>query len=434
MSVWQMKIPLLYSNSRNFVNVQTKDGYMVVIDWINKKNQNIKIYNSVSANNWINEEAIDGGIAVLGGNVYQRNAIVEWVIAKCIGGMGVVVLHNNDVLEHDLGQLGKMYPSLLTAYSNLDVCFINNEALYYEPLYGMDINRAAEAVYPELSTDSPMYMQQHLCFEALKKYLKILQYTDRAINLDHLIDLCNLDLDELERIELSRIPQEVAEDILAVLMQENINRQVRVDVNHFAALLDGRIWKRACAMTTVSLIKAVERRALISVKIPSNNVAVLDYFREELNYLIDNHARFLLVVDSIDMKDSRLKDILFNSNQSFFTILSENSNLEIDGSTDGQNSNLLNKVGNIILFRCANVTIARQYSDLIGTYSRKVVSMSDSRQKGPYNFFAGYERGRTISEQDYARITPEALVQLNEGVVLIDQRSGTVSLGKQFVY
>lgn len=407
---------------------------MSFTNWTNRRNQNIGRYGSVRVADWIPEKEAGSNLAVFGGNILQRTAVVEQGIARCFGKMGIVVIHNNSMLEKELMGFRDIYPEIFHNCRSTGACFINSGNLCYEPLFGLDRNRALEVIYPELSTDSPMYLQQHLCADALRKYFEIFQYKKVPVNLDDLLYLTNLDIDVLESKELRELPPEAAADILAVLVQENIMRQVRADVNHFADRMDGRIWSRNRKALPVSIIEAVKRRALISVRISSANPAVMDYLSSELNYLMDHNAAFLLVIDSVNIGNSIMKSIAASSGDGFSTVLAGNSISDLFDASREDGDNALFKAAKIILFQCANAAMAKQYSELIGNYLRQFTSISDNQSRGAFDLFSGHGKGKSITEQDYARIRPEELVHLGNGAVLINQMNGKIETVKKIIF
>lgn len=431
MSVWQMKKVHSFFSFPNFDRNGGIGGKMIFGDRINKKNQEINRYHSARVEDWLPYSEADTNTAVFGGTDTQRNIVVEQGIIRCFGRVGIVIIHNNSRLENDLQNFQVLFPEEVSASSNTPVCFVNSRNLCYEPFYGMSYNRAVEAIYPELSKESPMYMQQHLCSVALKAYMDILHYKNIPVDLDNLLYLCNLDLRELERRECANLPENVSGDILAVLTQENITRQVKADVNYFATQMEGRLWEKRQKPSDVSMIEAVKHKAMISIRIPSNNIAVLDYLASELDCLLECGAPCLLVTDSVILGQSRLKNTLMNQSDALRTILAGSSIQELFDGAQEEGENAMHRAAKIILFQCANAVAAKQYSDLIGEYLRQFVSVSNHKNKGAFDIFSGRGKGKNIEEQLYARIKPEELVKLGEGAVLINQRNGEVDLIKK---
>ena len=405
---------------------------MGFIEWINKANQNVMMYQNVSAKDWVTKPGEN--IGIFGGKLEQRNSVIEYAISRYLGNIGIIVLHNNEWLERDLNRFQNLYPKLFSSGYHPEVCFINNNNLIYEPFAGMGKNRIAEIIYPELSKESHNYGQQHLYSEVLKKYLDILEYMEQPFSLHNLWKLCNMRLECVEEEILSSFPVEVAKDIYATLIRDNLANQVKADVNAFADRLEGRIWKKNAPQTSVSLVRAVQRNALISIRMTLKNLSVQDYLAAELNYLIEENQKFVLIIDSVDMGESQLKNVILNPAMNFCRILSGSSNLELgDKVTEGDNC-MLHKMDKLILFQCVNAVAAKTYSNLMGTYLKKVTAYHKEKNRGAFDFFAGHGKGMNVSEQDYARIKPEELATLGDGAVLIDQQQGIVERGKRFIY
>ena len=407
---------------------------MAILDGFgNKIDQDIVRRRSVCVEDWLPDEEISANIAVFCGTNEQRCLTVEQVIARSLGKMGVLVLHSNDLLEADLQNFPNIYPDVWEMYPNLPVCHVNSRHLVYEPLYGMDKNRAAEAIYPEVSRDSPMYLQQHLCSEALRQYMEILSRRQLPIDLDSLCRLVSMDLSELQEGELSTLPEKVQGEILAALSQENIFRQVRADVGSFAAQMDGRIWNRQTEPTDISMVEAVKNRALLSIRIPVDNTYIMDYLAAELKYLAERQEPFLLVADSIGLAGSALKNLLIHPGKGYVTAIAARDVGQMLGDAADSALSLLGSADQIIVYNCANVRVASQYTELVGEYLRRFVDEQQSVQRAPFAIFGSHGKGNSIREGLYARIRPEELTRLGAGAMLIDQRRGRVELAGKVV-
>ena len=404
---------------------------MGFIEWSNEKNQNLDRYQRVDVRDWVNQPLEN--INVWGGRTEQRNAVVEYAVSRYLGKIGIVVLHNNDVLERDLMQFQKIYPEIFRKDPDIKACFVNGRNLVYEPLEGMDKNRIAEIIYPESTTEYQKYSQS---MEALKVYLDIITKSGKSMNLDHLLTLCNMNQEQLERRVLVNFPAHMAENYSDILTRDNQALQVGADLRNFAGKLDGRIWSEDAEQTSISMVRAVENRALITIRMPSENRAVQDYLAAELEYMIERNMKFVLVIDSVNMKESRLKNIAMNPAANFCTILAGNSHMELGdcaGAEENQNQ-LLYRADKIILFQCGNARIAQLYSSFIGNYLKKVISYHEDKHRGAFDIFAGHGKGKGVAEQDFARVRPEELTSLRDGAVLIDQRNGKIEIAGKFVY
>ena len=142
---------------------------------------------------------------------------MEQGIARTFGKMGIIVLHNNDLLENDLKNILNCYPDLERYYADTPMAFVNYEHRDYMPLLGMDENRAAEVIYPQVTSQSPMYLQQHIYASALRSYLKLLRYCKVPITISNLQKICRIDLNNFQMPD--GVPEVEAKEILANLSQ-----------------------------------------------------------------------------------------------------------------------------------------------------------------------------------------------------------------------
>ena len=111
---------------------------------------------------WIPSFDTPENFAVYGGDKDIRNMIVMGTIARCYGRMGVVVIHNNETLVGEIKKFRGYFPEIFNRCTRNGVrvmnCNVDNTNLLYEPLYGMGIDRAVEAIYPQMPAENPSYM------------------------------------------------------------------------------------------------------------------------------------------------------------------------------------------------------------------------------------------------------------------------------------
>lgn len=400
------------------------------VERINEREQNIDRYQNVRVDEWITRPGEN--ISVFGGWTEQRNAVVEYIISRYLGNVGVIVLHNNDLLENDLNRFHNYYPEIFKENPDIKACFINGSNSVYEPLEGLDKNRIVEIIY---SDNSDEYQKHSQSIEVLKIYLDILKYAGKTMNLDNLLTLCNMHYEQLKQDVLPNLPPSVAENYRAKLARDNQWDKVGEDVRNFAGKLDGRIWSEDLPQTSISMIRAVENKALLTIRMSSDNRILQDYLAAELDYMIERKMNFVLVVDSVIMKDSRLRNIAINLASNFCTVISANSNIEL-GDSMGKEHNenqLIYKADKVILFQCPDHSIAGYYSALIGNYLKKVVTYHEDKHRGAFDIFSGHGKGKGIAEQDFERIRPEELAGLRDGAVLIDRKAGRIETARRFI-
>lgn len=72
------------------------------------------------------------------------------------------------------------------------------------------------------------------------------------------------------------VPEVEAKEILANLSQDQVMNQVRADVDGLASQLRSRIWGGQ-ENSGVSILTAVQNKALLSIQLPTFNEAVMDF-------------------------------------------------------------------------------------------------------------------------------------------------------------
>lgn len=388
---------------------------------------NIKHVNKALLSNWIPEQPI-GNLCVQGGTYYHRNHVVDYGIARCIGKVGIVVIHNNNYLERDLYNIKKIFPSIFSTGYELPMCLINANNLKYEPFYGLEPRNVVEILYPD-SGNRGGSAGERQCAMALNCYLQIIIESNQKLSLDNLLYICNMDLASLKNNILAKLPMEKANYYLAMLMMNNVYTQVQADVNFYANQLDGRIWSRNGGQTDISIVEAVRNKALIAINNAGFSTTVQDYISMELKYILEQRRPFLLVIDSVNIDQSQLKNVVINANNQKRLILSSTTISELFTTRENAN-NALSNMQQIIIFNAVNAEEATKYASIIGEYFAVMESQSESYNNSSGFMGANKSMGSntiSTSQQKKYRIDPETLTNLGEsGAVLIDQTDGFI--------
>lgn len=394
-------------------------GFFNSTDRTNSINQNIRERWSVNITDWLPDEESFMSFSTFGGTSEQRGAVVCHAIARCFGKTGIIVLHNNDILENKLKHFPQLYPTVIEQNSETKACFIGGRELLYDPFSSMPIARVVETIYPDAYTDS----HKTLCAEAFRRYLEILQRRKIHICMANIKRICNMSLDELECENMQGFTPSEIGSLIAVLSQNNVHLQIKADINNFAGQMEDRLWNSDGGSTGINIISAVYNKALLAIKIPSNSKTVMDYLASELNYLIDKGEEFVLVLDSLVIGPTKLRDLLAGNDSNNTYVLSGPSHMDMLSGLSGGGVDLPASVSKkIILFACQNANVARFYSDMVGNYQKIVESVSmGSRERESFSFHKEYQS--STSEVDYARIRPEELVNLGDGAVMISQNN-----------
>ncbi len=399
------------------------------IDRKNRKNKGISFKRRVSITDWMPDEEAECNLGIFGGRDDQRIAVVAHAIARCYGRIGVIILHNNGNLEQGLRGFGNKYPAVVEHFANVPVCFVGNGELNYDPFNGMNKQQIIDSLYPADSMDIAMRA------EAFSGYLDILQYRNIDMNLNNVVTICNMDPNEIDAHQMDGVPEYLKSGIIATMLQNNIHMQIKADVNRFARALDGHIWSSRTNPTGVNLISAVQKGAMLSVRVQDGNLVLMDYLAEELRIIAEHNCRFLLVIDSVKLGDSKLKQIIESPVAKHTTVLSGMNHMFMLADKAGENAELpISLSQKIILFSCNNAMVAHYYSDMIGNYQKQVEGFSGDMQdrKGLFNMLN--DKGQySISEQESARIRPEDLTRLGDGAVMIRQYENSGRLGADVV-
>ncbi len=379
----------------------------------NKFNSDVIRVNTVSVREWMPDGELNLSMSVFGGHENQRNAVIGRAISRCYGKFSIIVLHNNLSLENMLSNFQNYYLGSERQCPKVPTCFISGQNPQYTPFLDMSPARICEAIYPTHGADMALRAQ------ALSRYVDILRFRHIPVNLDNLIRISSMTIDEIEENQMAGVPEAFAKDTIALLSQNNIHMQVKADINQYASFLDGRIWTGAYGATDVNMVTAIKRNAVLSVRMPANNLQVLDYFAAELSFILDMGYHCLLVIDSLYLGDSKLGDIVSNMNSQIAVLLSGNNHIDMFRTSQNTTPVIPGSVARkVILFSTSNAATSQHYAEMIGKYEKQMESVNDSQQDRD-TFFKKKERHYNVSITESFRIRPEELANLGQGAVLI---------------
>lgn len=380
---------------------------------INQRNKNISIQKHTELCDWLPDNEAKMSMSVLGGSDKQRSAVLNHAIARLYGLCGIIVIHNDSMLEQRIKNFRNYYPDLYQNRRKINIGFVSGTNCIYDPFYGMDESSIVKCIYTMESNDCALRA------EGLRQYINILKYNHFPITLQNLCRLCSMNLDRISSEMMSSIPQNIADDIMSILMQNNLHLQVKSDVKMFATHLEGKIWDGETKRTEISIVSAVEQNALLSIKLSSNDKNVLNYLAKECKYLIEKNKHFLLIVDSIILQDTEMQEVVRNTSKQFAIILAGPNHIDmLKGNLDGKTELPDSLAQKIILFSMNSSAIAGYYSEMIGKYEKIEESFSE-KEENKNKLFGKYERNiSTRKTQDY-KFTPEELVRLGNGALML---------------
>lgn len=370
----------------------------------------------VSLEEWLPDSRQWESYAVFGGDIFQRNIAVEQGIARCFGHRAIFVIHNNLSLEGELKNLLSIYPDL-EVYRYTPTTFVNSQNRNYMPFWGLDGDRIQDVLYPEAGQSNTSQYKS-----GVRSYLRILEYEKKPYTLTNLLHLSQKKFEKLEMEDLNNIPDEIRDEIEANLLTDDVMGKVKNDIESFAGVFRSSVWDER-EEEMVNLLAAVKNKALISVYLPGRSGSVLDYLAVELEMILESGLDFLIVIDSINIEDGRMKRILLNPSLNMAKIIAADTVGDVCSSVRNSGEEILHRFQKIVLFKCANSLAAKTYSDMIGSYLKTIESKTVNNTRRIGNWGSDRTEGKSVSQQLVPRLEPEELVALGTGAVLIDQET-----------
>lgn len=378
----------------------------------------------------------------------QRDAIGLSAMELCCGQKGVVFVHNDPMLEGQLGRIYDRNPLLRRLPAQFQMYLTHhNGTFFYDPLYGLSANATLDAITPLASEDGFRSEAQALR-SALSDYLEIMAFQFQKnsapfgaypYNLDLLLELTQMPYSDLERQVLRFLPQPMRNQLTGRLSQSGEQQKVFHAVRSFAQTLGQYLWtSRGFAHhSRLSLTQVVRERSFISIYVPGSRGEILDYLAVELQELNHQNIPYLLLTSGIHLPNSPRFQTLFlqeHSDLAYSTgILAEDLSTVVrtDG-TDGALAALFGQLQELLVFSCSSTLAAAPFSAGIGQYYRQITEWHTDTRREPFQFFASHGYGSAQREVQQAVIDPEELTRLANGCLLYGKNHPTPVLIHHF--
>lgn len=378
----------------------------------------------------------------------QRDAIGLSAMEPCCGQKGIVFIHNDPLLEGQLGRIYDRNPLLRRLPAQFQMYLSHhNGAFYYDPLYGLSASATLDAICPLVSEDG-FRSETHALRSALSDYLEIMAFHFQKnsapfgaypYNLDLLLELTQMPYSDLERTVLRYLPTPLRTQLTGCLSQSGQQQLVFHAVRAFAQTMEACLWTRRgfAHHSRLSLTQAVRERSFISIYVPGSRGEILEYLAVELQGLNNQNIPYLLVTSGIHLPNSPRFQALFlqeHSDLAYSTgILAEDLSTVVrtDG-TDGTLAALFGQLQELLVFSCSSTLAAAPFSTGIGQYYRQVTEWHTDTRREPFQFFASHGYGNAQREVQQAIIDPEELTRLSTGCLLYGKHHPTPVLVHHF--
>lgn len=364
------------------------------------------------------------------GSPGQRTAVGLRAIARCCGRFGVVLLHDDPAFESTLSTLGLRFPQLRQAPFHIRPANRSGDGgPYYDLLYGLPEEEVVRCVAPY--RDGLSHAGQAEVQARMLDYLSICAFRfrqdsapfgDYPYNLDLLLDLAAMPYDRLDRAVLSHLPEPLRARLRGSLSAPGVQQRVYDTLTAFAVRVGGALWLRRGAQehTGLSLISAVRRRDLISVRVPGSRSEVLDYLDLELQTLIRQQVPFLVVACGLTLNGSALRERFLGEHGALryaTGLLAETVSGVLGDQNEGMDR-LLGQHHKVAVFACSSRGSAEPFSAAFGSYYRQVRETHSDHRREPFRLFSAHGSGTSLRETVERNIRGEELMGLGAGALL----------------
>lgn len=387
------------------------------------------------------------------GSDYQRNQVAINAISNFCGNMGVVLIHNNPLLESMLSDIYYMSPALAND-SSFQMILANpvNEMgsieAYYDPLYGLTDTEILDVIAP-LQNDNHFISDIQNLRTIISDYLTIMEYQfrlnrtpfgDYPYNLDLLYELSRMPFSVLRDRVLDYLPANISYDISGRLSADGAQQKAYNAVSTFSQIMRSSLWSNRGFgnHTGISLISALTNRQLISIYIPESRNDVFDYIYAELQHLNKSHIPYLIVESGLDLSfNSKLKKLFLGEHSALpyctGIVAEDTSSIVSTENTDTDLAALFSQTQEMYVFACSSVLSAQPFSDGIGNYFRQIAEYHNDIHRQPFHLLGTYSTGEVQREVSQRILNPEELVTLGTGCLLYGRNHPIPVLADHFI-
>lgn len=347
------------------------------------------------------------------GTAVQRAGTLLRGIAPALGSLGVIAVHADLDFERGLTEICSAAEVPLTP---LGVPGPLRSPHPYDPLRGLDRTGVLRALGVEGDA---------LASARLGYYLSVLdalfsigrdRFGGYPYSLQTLLTISSLTASELERRILAPfshvIDPSVARSIVAPGVQEDVYARAFALVQSLGGTLRPNVGgTTAQAHAAQSAAALVRERAVASVYLPFADQATLDYLDAEVDCLLRGGVPFLLAVAGVSLAETPglLRRVLGAGPGCLVAVASDDPRAFVGGQE--QLATLFARLNRVVVYPCANASIAQAVSSVFGTYERVVREHSTGSYRGFGQLFSTRSRG--VSE----RVVEEPIVRPEELVV-----------------
>ena len=361
--------------------------------------------------------------AIFCGHPQQRVALATHAISRYAGRIGVVVIHDDNMIVNQISQL----PRLL---NNPDLQVRSDRGKVYDPLYGMSASAIVDLLAP-MDLANPMSQNISTLRSAILAYLDIMKYQfsqgagpfgDYPYNLNLLLQLTAMSYSELNCRVLQYLPPKIVQSIDVRINDSHLQQQVYSCVANLAATMQEYLWQPRdfAGHSCISIIDSVVKRQVICLRVPHAHTPLFNYIDAELKVLSNQNIPFLLVNCSLNISSHRNIQNWFldaQAHKSYYTAIITSSVSDIVSDKD-QRSKIFSHYQQIFVYQCAAVEQAEPFSAQYGQYYRLQTELQVGRSRRPFHLFSSHEQSNTQRYIAEPNIRPEDLTDRPNGLLL----------------
>lgn len=358
------------------------------------------------------------------GTAIQRAGTLLRGIAPALGSLGVMAIHADLDFERGLAEICSAAEVPLTP---LGVPGPLRSPHPYDPLRGLDRTGVLRALGVEGDASASARLGYYLSVLDALFSIGRDRFGGYPYSLQTLLVISSLTVSELERrilVPFSHIiDSSVARSIVAPGTQEDVYARAFALAQSLGGALQPNVGASVLTLAAQSAAALVRERAVASVYLPSGDQSTLDYLDKEVDCLLRGGVPFLLAISGVSLAGAPglLGRVLGAGPGCLVAVASDDPRAFVGGQE--QLATLFARLDRVVVYPCANASIAQAVSSVFGTYERVVRERSTGSYRGFGQLFSTRSHGVSERVIEEPVVRPEELV-VRDGRALVTGRGG----------
>lgn len=319
-------------------------------------------------------------------------------------GFSIVLLHNSNHLMESFFH-SKLPKNQLR--------IINQNNKIYDPFVNLNNTEICDLILSTAPDSINFKTNAKYYIDGLCDYLRkngVAPYSEKLIKCPHdqLLDLAN---DKIKN------PADATKIVSKIMSGESERANIEAYLNEFQKQSSQILASKQNLAQATNIKQAIQHNQFIMVDVVTNNNHLLiNLLSQEINNLITNKQKILLILDEVSINNCKVLNKLIESNDTNLNIFISSKDVfaSIFHSDEKSFSSFLGKTSKLIVSQHASSLSCNKWSEAFGNYDRIDISTTAGAHPSGNSF--------TTTQKNERRVKPEDINRLsNKDVIIMSQ-------------